>query len=176
MTTTGFNLETNSRTMMPMYAAMVTVNAGLATTHLGVQTTQPQPFVEGFPTQGQNLAKLSFVATGAAEENQIEVKLYGTAPTADSAVWTPSFICEVRATFGTTLTGNVAPFGAADLRYADAIELLSGDTSVRIVTDTGNGIASITLDLEGASYLQAIVNKDGLTFAGTTYNAAVSLF
>ena len=176
MTTTGFNLETNTRTVFPLTDAMQTT-AFPAATHLTTQTAAPVPGVSAAYTAGQNLAKLSFVGDASAvENNQYEVKLYGTAPNLAGTTWVNSFICEVRVTLGTAVTGDTALFGNAAYLWADAIELLRGDTSVRLVTDTGNGIASITIDLEGASYLRAIGNEDGLTYAGTTWNAAVALF
>ena len=176
MTTTGFNLETNARTVFPWYNAFQTT-AFPSATHLSTQSTAPVPGSTGAFCAGSNLAKISFVGDASgAEDDSYEVKIYGSAPNLAETTWVNSFICEVRVTLGTAITNDTALFGDATLKWADAIELLSGDTSVRLVTDTANGIASITVDLEGATYLQGIANEVGQTYAGTTWNGALALF
>ena len=176
MTTTGFNLETNARTVFPWYNPMQ-VTSFPAATHLTTSSVAPIPGVTGAFCAGSNLAKISFVGDASGAENdQYEVKIYGAAPNLAETTWVSSFICEVRVTLGTAITNDTALFGNATYKWADAIELLSGDTSVRLVTDTANGIASITVDLEGATYLQGIGNEVGLTYAGSTWNGALALF
>ena len=164
---------------MKMFESDLTVSA-IAGAHVyGCAAAQPTAFITGFPTPGANLAKISFyqpAGTGTSTaDNSCKVKIYGTAPNPAGTLWTSSFICEVLVTVGARVGVSGADVDVTD-KFCDAIELESGDTSVRIVTDTSDGIASITVDLEGASYLQMFPDRQGTTWAsGTKFNALVSL-
>tara|TARA_R110001592_G_scaffold354080_1_gene653460 strand:+ start:1183 stop:1680 length:498 start_codon:yes stop_codon:yes gene_type:complete len=164
---------------MKMFDSDQSVNAINGAHVYGASATQPVAFADAFPTQGANLAKISFyqpAGTGTATaDNACKVKLYGTAPNPGGTMWVASFICEVLITVGTRVGVAGADVDVND-KFCDAIELQSGDTSVRIVTDTTNGIASITVDLEGATYLQMYPDSQGTSWlSGTKFNALVSL-
>ena len=59
--------------------------------------------------------------------------------------------------------------------FADQVELVDGDTSIRLVTDTSVGMASVTLDLEGGSHLAMIFDDDDAT-EPTNWNCLIGLF
>lgn len=171
--------------MFELDQSVADTNGAHLPTQYGLQ--QPAPFYSGFPCHGSNLAKLSFYQVGqpafggtaavpAVADNATQIRLYGCAPNKDGSEWLSSFICDIKITVG--VVPGFAGKTVTDIdKFCDAIELMSGDTSVRIVTDTAGAVASITVDVEGASYITSVADSTGHTWAaGTKWNSLVSLF
>jgi len=59
--------------------------------------------------------------------------------------------------------------------FPDKVELIDGDTSIRLITDTSLNVASVTVDLEGATYFEIGFSIGGLTNP-TDWNALYGLF
>tara|TARA_Y100000589_G_scaffold332136_1_gene389608 strand:+ start:7804 stop:8358 length:555 start_codon:yes stop_codon:yes gene_type:complete len=131
---------------------------------------------QGFTdTDGCNLAKLTVYGNhSSADGKAVDMLLSGYSKVAGGTLWVPSYIGRFRWTLG-TLVGVASSDVDNTQNFADQVQLVDGDTSVRIITDTVNNVASVTVDLEGASWLK--VQWD--TAPGTepdSFNALVSLF
>lgn len=169
-----FTLETCPR----IWQAIYSVNSSNSGTSLVPTTTQPTQNTGAVNSKSYNLAKLIFWGDkstgGSAENNDFHVRIYGWSQSSAQDVWIPSLICKIKVILGTTVgVSGVLPNDEDYL--GDQIELIEGDTSVRIITDTDNQIASITVDIEGAEYIG--VKFD--TSTGTnpdSWNGMVGLF
>lgn len=148
----------------------------------------------GAPTGGAirtinaNLAKLCFMATeagGASGKSSTGVHIYSWSkchPNATDGVelWIPTIVASLDIAYG-TVTG-VADAGSTVHQtdnndfFADEITLVEGDESVRIISGLAGTIASITLDLEGAEYLEVIYTSLGGGTDPTTSDVFWALF
>tara|TARA_R110002020_G_scaffold437961_1_gene648313 strand:- start:297 stop:809 length:513 start_codon:yes stop_codon:yes gene_type:complete len=167
-----FTLETCPRIWKPIYSA----NTSDTGTSLIATTTQPTQNSGAVMSTNHNLAKLIFWGdnVGTAENNDLHARIYGWSKMSTLDLWIPSLICKIKIILGTSI-GISAKFPDNGDHFADQIELIEGDTSVRIITDTENQIASITVDLEGADYIGVKFDTSTGT-SPTTYNGAVGLF
>jgi len=179
-----FTLRTSTRTWTPIYKADADVDTGGADLMTFHDTALVKPTGDGYVgTDGSNLAKV--IVWGSANSGEILTHLAsytrighgsysGHEHTADG-IWVPSFICTLQWTFG-TLNGIASNFPDNVTYFAKNVELIDGDTSIRLITDTGaSGIASVTVDLEGAECFAIGFDDTGVTNPETA-NAAVGLF
>ena len=169
-----FTLETNPKVWANVHAANSTTEA----TTLAPTATQPTNGNGAIYCKNHNLAKLIFWGAmdnnATAETNTYDAHLFGWSSNSSRDMWIPTFICKVNVILGTAVgIANVVP-DAADY-LADQISLTEGDTSVRIITDTTNRIASLTVDLEGAEYLGVVVDLPASNNS-EQWNCAVGLF
>jgi len=141
-------------------------------------------------TSGQNLAKLCLYGATGNVAKGLYSNVYSYSETIIQAtatrIYVPTFICRLKWTFSGT--GGVTGLDAAgdytsdahidaDQYFADAVELIDGDTSIRLITDTSLHVASVTVDLEGASWL-AVTTDDNSSGVDepTTWNMIASTF
>ena len=131
----------------------------------------------GTPTTGSNLAKLMVYGSGAEATEAIYHYLYTYSPLAGTSLFIPSFVCKLKWTWTTSTnrTGLADQLINTTDEFADQVELVDGDTSIRLVTDTSGGMASVTLDLEGGSHL-AMIFDDGDATEPTNWNCIIGLF
>lgn len=169
-----FTLETSRRVWHPAFST----NTSTSVTTLSPIATQPTQNDGAVRCEGSNLGKLIFwgdkADNSSADGNQLHCKLYGWSANPARTLWTPSYIGKFLVTIGTK-TGVALQYPDANDYFGDTIVLVNGDTSCRIITDTTNEIASVTVDLEGAEYLGVALDTGGLT-GPATFNAAVGLF
>lgn len=169
-----FTLETAPRVWEPAFSE----NTAADVTTLSPIATMPSQGAGAIRCVGMNLAKIIFwgdkTLGGSADGDQIHCKLYGWTPNTKRGYWIPSYIGKFLVTLGTK-TGVVSQFPDNADYFADTITLVSGDTSCRIITDTSNEIASVTVDLEGAEYLGIALDTGGLS-GPDTFNAGIGLF
>lgn len=130
----------------------------------------------------QNLVKLSFFGTGAAD-NTFKARVlawhYVVNPGADhakeTACWVPITLCEVLVTLG-TMAGPGGVLSTSEL-FADtiAIQGTSGndDVSIDIVSPGDNTIAHIVVDMKGAQKLEVIFDRNS---SATSCNALASMY
>ena len=139
-------------------------------------STAPQ----GKHCEGSNLLK--FVPYGTTADGAKALFTYLTSYTRtgtrdDDTIWIPSFICKLKWTW--TGSGNVAGIAAKQVTntsyFPDKVELIDGDTSIRLITDTSLNVASVTVDLEGATYFEIGFSDDTLT-GPDDWNALYGLF
>ena len=131
---------------------------------------------QGFiDTEGCNLAKLSVYGSHVAADGKVvDMLVSGYSQVAGGTLWIPSYIGRFRWTLG-TIVGVAGSDVLNTQNFADQVQLVDGDTSIRLITDTVNNIASVTLDLEGANWLKVQWDTAPGT-EPTTFNAMVSLF
>ena len=169
-----FTLETSMRVWQQAFAT----NTSTDVTSLSPTASQPVQNDGAIYCKNSNLAKVWFwgdkTLGGDAENNQIHCKLYGWSANPARDLWTPAYIGKFLVTLGTK-QGIAAKLPDNTDFIADTISLVNGDTSCRIITDTDNEIASVTVDLEGAEYLGVALDTTGLT-GPDGFNAAVGLF
>ncbi len=138
------------------------------------------PVGNGFMTcDGDNLAKITCIANqddnGAANGKFCLTHVVGFSEAPDyyfsgqtrvnKGIWVPTHIATFKWTFG-LLPGLASRTPNQNWFFAKNVELIDGDTSVRLITDTGdNGIASVTVDLEGAQALGIGFDHTGVTEA-----------
>lgn len=123
----------------------------------------------------RNLAKLIFFGAGS-ENAQFYANVYGFAPVqggASGTLWVPTLICRLLCTLSTTV--GVASQQIADTdKLCDAISLIEGDPTIKIVSDVNNRVASVLVDLEGAHYLAVKFDWTSLASQSTNANFAFS--
>lgn len=142
-------LSTNPRTWRPGWTTSPTSDTTLPT------PTTTEPSADGSDgvvnTRNANLAKLTFY--GLAEDGVCNVLVYGWAPTVGSNVlWIPSLIVEAQVTLGGT-SGIIYTIVGTD-KLSDVITFTNGDETTKITSGSSDTIASMTVDTEGATYLQ----------------------
>ena len=117
----------------------------------------------------RNLAKLVFFGAGA-ENAQFYANVYGYAPVngGTATLWVPTLICRVLCTLSATVGVSGQQVVDTD-RLCDAISLIEGDPTIKIVSDVNNRVASVLVDLEGAHYLA--VKFDWTSLASQATNA-----
>tara|TARA_R100000152_G_C6728773_1_gene153732 strand:- start:382 stop:918 length:537 start_codon:yes stop_codon:yes gene_type:complete len=163
--------------------------ADIATSHA---TSILAPTGNGYlSTDGSNLAKICVIAKGSssgsgpATSDFLLTHLAGYSElihkgsTADGkpdlGMWVPTHICTLKWEIGAR-NGIENRVPDDDWYFAKNVELIDGDTSIRLITDTGNeGIASVTVDLEGASVF-GVAFHDGALSHPDYANALVGKF
>ena len=124
---------------------------------------------------GSNLAKLCVYGDHvSADGKSVDMLLAGYSQVSGGTLWVPSYIGRFRWTLG-TMVGVAASDVTNTQNFADQVQLVDGDTSVRLITDTVNNVASVTVDLEGAHWLKVQWDTAPGT-EPTNFNALVSLF
>lgn len=169
-----FTLETSPRIWHQANSANQTADV----TSLSPSATSPIHGTGAISSKNMNLAKLIFwgakTLDTSADNLDYFVRLYGWSNVSAQDLWIPTFICKINVIMGTAV-GVAAKYPDATDYFADQITLIEGDTSVRIITDTTNNIASITVDLEGADYLGVAFDGTGATSEPDEYGAMVGL-
>jgi len=127
-------------------------------------------------TTGSNLAKVMVYSDVKNKTLFSLMAGYSQVSNSESSLWIPSFICRVKWTWDTNAAcAGLASEAIDNTRFfADAVELVDGDTSIRLITDTDKNSASVTVDMEGATYLQILFDESGAT-PPDNYNAVVGL-
>ena len=162
----AFTLRTNRKVWETAFAG------GTGTDVLTANVLTTAPTGGGVvPCTTANVAKILAFGDGAADQTFI-TRVYGYSPTADSTGYVPAFICKLTWTLGAKTGVDNTPVTSA-YNFADEVLLNDGDTSIRLITDTSGEIASVTVDLEGASHLFIAFDAVG-SVAGM--NALVGLF
>jgi hypothetical protein len=109
-----------------------------------------------------NLAKFVFFTEAGADGEQCDAIVYGWSKTIGaSAMWLPFVICRVGLTVGAKIGIAGGDILHTDL-IVDTIAFTNGDDTVKVTSGVTNEIASLTVDLEGAEYVQV-----GFDFPGT---------
>lgn len=121
-----------------------------------------------------NLAKIMFFGAGA-ENSQMNANIYGYSPTQGSAnsLWIPTLIGRFTCTLSAVIGVTGESITNTD-RMCDAIALIEGDPTCKIVTDVNDRIASVLVDLEGAQYIAVKFNWTAVTTASTSANFVYS--
>ena len=166
-------LRTAQRHWQKYQASDFSEDSGFATTFAS-STTKP-----GVPSEGDNLAKIMvYGATGDAAKAVFQyIATY--APTASGDVYLPTFVCKLKWTW--TGTGNQAGSGSTSINssqyFADKVELIDGDTSIRLITDTNLNTASVDVDLCGAhSLVMGFDDGSGAVTEPATYNSVLAFY
>mgnify|MGYP003147425801 CR=1 FL=1 len=146
MSSTPYVLRTDNRHFQKVTNDVTTSDADV--TSVAVSTSP-----SGMTCKGANLATLLPIATGNTPADKATFfYVWGISPIADETTWLPVYIGKFKATFG-TLNGVANGYPDDTWFFADKIELIDGDTSCRIISSENNTIASVTVDLAGASRL-----------------------
>mgnify|MGYP003960785967 CR=1 FL=1 len=157
-------LSTNSRRAVKVFDTTPT-----ATTTVPTAASSEPSGAGVLDCRDLNIAKILFYGTGA--EKAFDALVYGWAPVVGSDLWIPTLICKVACTTSTNAKGVVGqPVTSTDY-FVDSIVFTNGDDTVKISTGIDDTVASLTVDLEGASYVQ-VGFVDGLA---DSYNALVAL-
>ncbi len=125
-----------------------------------------------------NLAKLSFfggVTGGGSADNKLlsSIELFGWSPI-QGGLWMPSLIGRFDGVIGSSKGVNGSIIEDEEY-FADTITLVDGDESCRICSGIANRIASLTVDLEGASRLQVVYSGSFLSAEVDSFNFLYSL-
>ena len=127
-----------------------------------------------------NLVKLLFWGTESASGNDADgLTLTDTRVYTWSAVAKKTWIPTLVGSFNMTLGGAVGVSGGTptNLEYfAETITLVEGDESCRIISGVADDIASLTIDLEGAEYVQVVFHNAAGTADADTRNYAYATF
>lgn len=164
MATQNYTLRTAERTFTRV-GPDVLASAGDVTT----VAASSSPL--GVRVDGANLAVLLPFGTGNSPENKtFNFSVFGVSTDNTGSAFYPVYIAKFKATLGSTTGLAGAPDAAADNSdfFADKIELVDGDTSCRIVSAENNTIASVHVDLAGASRL--LVTFSDVGTPPTSYN------
>ena len=179
-------LSTHRRVWRPLFSD------GYDTAVTSAQPQRTPPKGSGtLDTLNMNLAKLCVTgATADAGGKTLYTNVYSYSQTmveTDAVrIYIPTFICRLKWTWAGT--GNVNGLAAGDPSagytsdthitddeyFADAVELIDGDTSIRLITDTSKHIASVTVDLEGGQWLSVTTDAGGAT-TPTTWNVLAAV-
>ena len=174
---TTVQLSTNKREWLRGYKGG---NVVAANTTPVIQTADPIATDGVVRTEDMNLAKIMFGgrmhADATANDKTIEdAEIYGWAQIpAGPNLWVPTLIARVDCTLGNT-PNCVGSTDAADtwfgqyFHFADTIQLIDGDESCRIISGIADRMASMTVDLEGATRMQVIFKG---AFSGTQVEEA----
>lgn len=174
----AFVLRTAKRSWTRVYQSNQT---GETVTTLGTLDAPPVGGNGYIDCANSNVAKMVVFGRGT-EDFTIETRLWTISKVHSHhtpQIYVPTYICKLTWTLGTmTGTGDTSGEDATAIPVADvfcdSVQLDQGDTSIRLITDTENNAASVTVDLEGASWLYVGFNEPGSHI--TEYNAAVGLF
>jgi len=151
---------------------------GQAVVSKAVSTTSPTQDGSGtIDCANSNVAKI-IVSGNGTENNKIITRLWTISRTLSAngtPLFIPTYVCKLTWTLG-TLAGTGTTDVPAAFKFCDTVQLDQGDTSIRLITDTENNAASVTIDLEGAQFLYVGFDETGITPIETGYNALVSLF
>lgn len=171
----AFVLRTNKRHWYPAYSEL---ESGNTDTHASVLTSAPSGGSGYVNTESANVAKVMVYGNGS-EDFQIITRLYTYSPCqiSPSECWVPTFVAKLTWTLSdATVEGPATDSLVTDGdTFCDVVELNDGDTSIRLVTDTEDNGASVTVDLEGGSYLLVAFDETGLSVM-SAYNALVGKF
>ena len=171
----AFVLRTNKRHWYPAYSD---IQESADDTHASVLSSAPSGGTGYVNTESANVAKIMVYGNGS-EDAQIITRLYTYSPCqkSTSECWVPSFVAKLTWTLsdGTVEGPATDSLVTDDDTFCDVVELNDGDTSIRLVTDTAQNGASVTIDLEGGSYLLVAFDGTGLTEI-SEYNALVGKF
>jgi len=134
---------------------------GAATTQPVIQTADPAATNMCVSVEDANLCKIipyGSMDSGSADNKFFNgMRIYGwSAMHTGTSLWIPTLIAEINVVLGAT-TECVGVSGQTldeEDHMADTIVLVDGDESCRIISGIADTIASITIDLEGASRLQ----------------------
>jgi hypothetical protein len=132
---------------------------GAATTQPVIQVADPISTNMCVNVEDANLCKIipfGSMDSGSADNKLFTgMRIYGWS-SLDAALWIPSLIAEINVTLGATTecVGVAGQTLDAEDHMADTIVFVDGDESCRIISGITDTIASITVDLEGASRLQ----------------------
>jgi hypothetical protein len=125
-----------------------------------------------------NLAKLVFYGAfdGADADGKTltDTRVYTWSPVA-AHTWIPTLV----GAFNMTLGGAVGVASGTPLAteyFAETITLVDGDESCRIISGIADDIASLTVDLEGAEYLQVVFHNASGTAEAITRNFLYATF
>jgi hypothetical protein len=166
-------LRTSPRTWQKYQTADFAENVGEATT-FAASTTKP-----GAASEGDNLAKIMvYGATGDAAKAVYQY-LVTYAPTWAGDLYLPTFVCKLKWTW--TGSGNQTGSGSLSINssqyFADKVELIDGDTSIRLITDTNLNCASVDVDLCGAKSLAMGFDDGGESVTEpATYNSVLAFY
>lgn len=138
----------------------------------GVQVADPVSIDGCCECSDMNLVKIAFLGSMSDNSNANDktlpgITVYGWSPI-QGGLWLPSLITRVEATLGNR-TGVDATVIDDSEHFADTITLVDGDESVRICSGISQQIASITMDLEGATRFQ-VVHTGALSGTGVAQN------
>ena len=126
-----------------------------------------------------NLVKLLFwgaiTSAGDADGRTLtDTRVYTWSPVA-APTWIPTLV----GSFNMTLGGAVGIASGTPLAteyFAETITLVDGDESCRIISGIADDIASLTIDLEGAEYVQVVFHNAAGTADADTRNFAYATF
>tara|TARA_R100000458_G_scaffold59841_1_gene72135 strand:+ start:2917 stop:3444 length:528 start_codon:yes stop_codon:yes gene_type:complete len=169
----AFVLRTAKRSWTPAYASAQT---NQDVTSLAVATSAPTQGSGYISCANSNVAKILVHGNGT-EDTQVVLRLWTVSETHSNhttKLYIPSYICKTTWTLGTLSGSGVGTAVPSGHDFCDSVQLDQGDTSIRLITDTENNAASITVDLEGASWLYLGFDDGSSTI--TDYNALVALF
>lgn len=134
---------------------------GAATTQPVIQVADPVSTNMCVSVEDANLCKI--IPYGSDDSGSADNKLftgmriYGwSSITTGTTLWIPTLIAEINVILGATTecVGVAGQMLDEEDHMADTIVLVDGDESCRIISGISDAIASITVDLEGASRLQ----------------------
>lgn len=151
----AIQLSTNKKTWYKGSGTMATA----ATTQPVIQTADPISNTHCVNTEDANLCKIiPYGDSGGSSANNsvfTGMRIYGWSQVGTS-LWIPSLIAEINVTLGDTpeCVGVAGQPITNQQHLADTIVFVDGDESCRIISGITDAIASITVDLEGASRLE----------------------
>jgi len=183
-----FTLRTGLRHWSPIYKTSADIDssgdpaAPDNVTHFTPQAVMPSG--DGYiGTEGANLAKMCAIGTAnsghflthLASWSRVGSASYSGYNESNIGLWLPTHIATFKWEMGAQ-TGTASKFPDNTFYFAKNVELIDGDTSVRLITDTGtNGIASVTVDLEGAHRLSVGFDNTGVSEPANV-NGFIGLF
>ena len=124
--------------------------------------TEPTALNGVMESKNHNLAKFIFFTEAGANNEVCDAFIYGWSKTVGAtAMWLPFMICKVGLTVGQK-TGVASGDIINTDNIVDTISFTNGDDTVKIISGVADEIASLTVDLEGAEYVQV-----GFDFPGS---------
>jgi hypothetical protein len=168
-------LSTNTRNFFQGFTTNST-----ATGTTPVVTTPSVATTDGIVlVKDANLAKLLFYGalTGAGDADgrtMTDTRVYTWSEVAQDT-WVPTLV----GAFNMTLGGAVGVAGGVVIAteyFAETITLVDGDESCRIISGIADDIGSLTIDLEGAYYLQVVFHNAPGTADADTRNFLCATF
>ena len=126
-----------------------------------VTLTEPTALAGVMESKNHNLAKFIFFTSAGADGEQCDAIVYGWSKTIGAtSTWIPFVICKV----GLTVGGKIG-IASGDILHTDnivdTISFTNGDDTVKITSGVADEIASLTVDLEGAEYVQVLFDFPG---------------
>ncbi len=150
-------LSTNPKRWEPGFGTAITTQQ----TAPALQAADPKATAGVHICQDMNLVKLAFygsLSSGATtDKTMVGIEIYGWNPVGSTSndLWAPLLMGRFDAVAGTSV-GVAGKRIVNTEHFADTITLIDGDESARIVSGIDNRIASVTLDLEGATRFQVV--------------------